>query len=200
VQESIDLLISWYFHYQANILVSLAIIVAYFVFRKIIHPVLKGYVERDHLNNDTLTTALLLTSLFSSLFCILLILFVWGFNFRWLLAVSTGILALTGVALFASWSLLSNITAFFVLLINKHYQEGTYIRILDADNYIEGYIKEIRLFNTVLQSKEDEIFLYPNNLLIARTVMINPKDRKRALGKTEDFNRINDDSVSERKS
>ncbi|MEM1188223.1 MAG: hypothetical protein AAGI72_06840 [Pseudomonadota bacterium] len=57
-------------------------------------------------------------------------------------------LTLLGVALFASWSLLSNVTAYFVLVLHPTFSRGTFIRILDADNYAEGYIAELGFFRS----------------------------------------------------
>ena len=114
-------------------------------------------------------------------------LFVWGFNFKWLIAVSSGIIALTGVALFASWSILSNVTAFFMLLAHSSYKKGTYIRIFEGDTYIEGIISEINIFNTRLISEHKEDIICPNNLLISRPTIINPKIKYTSVGKIQDL-------------
>jgi len=114
-------------------------------------------------------------------------LFIWGFNFKILFAFSTGLIAITGVALFANWSILSNITSFFILLIHKSYKSGNFIRIIDADNYIEGQILEIKLFNTKLVSHDGETIIYPNNLLITRPIIVNPVNRYNTIGKTDVF-------------
>jgi small-conductance mechanosensitive channel len=116
-----------------------------------------------------------------------IILFIWGFDFQWLLAVSSGLITLTGVALFASWSILSNITAFFILLAHESYKRGNFIRIIEADNYVEGTISEINLFNTRLITENMESIIYPNNLLIARPTIINPNVRFTTIGKIQEF-------------
>lgn len=115
-------------------------------------------------------------------------LFIWGFNFKILFAFSTGLIAITGVALFANWSILSNITSFFILLIHTSYKSGNFIRIIDTDNYLEGKILEIKLFNTKLLSDDGEIIIYPNNLLITRPIIVNPVNRHSTIGKINIFN------------
>ncbi len=180
-------LLVWFSKYSLNIVLSLIIVVVYFIFRRIVNPKIEEYIERDHLKNETLKSALFSISLFSWAITLAFLLFIWGFNFKVLLALSTGLLAVTGVALFASWSILSNVTAFFILLVHKSYKRGNFIRIIDLDNYIEGYISEISLFNTKLISVDREIIVFPNNLLFAKPIIINPKDRYNKIGKTEDF-------------
>jgi len=75
-----------------------------------------------------------------------------------------------------------------LLLANKSFRRGDFIRVINLDNYVEGYISEINLFNTKLISENREIIIYPNNLLVAFPTIINPKDRFSIVGKITDFN------------
>ncbi|MCS3903604.1 small-conductance mechanosensitive channel [Methylohalomonas lacus] len=179
--------LEWLQNYQLNLLFSAVVVVVYFIIRRIVLPKLEAYVERDNLNQQTFRSALFTFSLLSAVVALGILLLIWGINIRELLAVSTGIMALTGVALFATWSILSNVTAFFILLSHQSYRRGNYIRVIDVDNYIEGYISEINMFNTILITEDRETVVYPNNLLTARATIINPRDRKRPIGKIEDF-------------
>jgi len=172
---------------SSRLVISLLILCAYLVIRRLIIPKLQKLIERDRLKNKTLKDAVFSLNLFIGVLGFLFILFTWGFNFRELLALSTGLVAITGVALFANWSILSNITAFFILVAHQSYQRGNYIRIIDMDNYIEGYISEINLFNTRLIGENREVITYPNNLLIARPVIINPRTRHVITGKIQDL-------------
>lgn len=177
----------WLYTHLIHILLTAAIVGLYYLIRSSIIPRLERYVERDHLKQQTYQSALFTFSLLAGLVTLAIVLVVWGINIRELLAVSTGILAVTGVALFATWSILSNITAFFILLANPLYRHGNYIRIFDADNYAEGYISQINIFSTVLLTEQRESVVYPNNLLTARAIIINPQERVRSVGKIDDF-------------
>src|SRR5690606_20549722 len=103
---------------------------------------------------------------------------VWGVDIRGLLVLASSMIAVVGVALFAAWSLLSNITAFFILLGQKAFAEGMEVRVIDGGNYLEGRIVEINLFSTVLRTKDNEQVVYPNNLLISRPVVVFPKKNR----------------------
>lgn len=190
MNASFILIVDWFVLHKLNITFTLLIIIAYFVFRKIINPKIEEYIKRDHLKADTLKNAIFSLSLFSGIVTFILILLIWGVDFKSLLAISTSLIAITGVALFANWSILINVTAFFLLLAHQSYRRGNFVRIIDQDNYIEGYISEINLFNTVLTSENKEIIIYPNNLLIARPVIINSKSRYSVVGKPQDFTNI----------
>jgi small-conductance mechanosensitive channel len=173
--------------YKINLLFSILVLGLYFFLHGLVIPKLEVLVNQGSLKNNALRKAVALFRLLYGVISIAIILFFWGFDFQWLLALSSGIIAITGVALFASWSILSNITAFFILLVHQSYKRGTFIRIIEADNYVEGTIMEINIFNTTLLSDNREYIIYPNNLLIARPTVINPKAHFSTIGKIQEF-------------
>lgn len=188
MQPYLEQILSWLSLYKVNVILSLFILLLYVVLQRMAIPRLEAMVEQGALKNKVLKQSIAVFRLLNGVVVLALILFIWGFDFQWLLAASSGIIALTGVALFASWSILSNITAFFILLAHQSYKRGTFIRILEADNYVEGVISDINLFNTRLISDNREYIIYPNNLLIARPTIINPKIHYSTVGKTQEFN------------
>ena len=182
-QPSIDLLT----RYAVPFILSLLVIILYYIIQRKVIPKFEKYVDQGELHNDALKKAVSTFRLLYGVVSFSIILFIWGFDFQWLLAVSSGLITLTGVALFASWSILSNITAFFILLAHESYKRGNFIRIIEADNYVEGTISEINLFNTRLITENMESIIYPNNLLIARPTIINPNIRFTTIGKIQEF-------------
>lgn len=187
MQLYLEQMMHWVFQYKVNVILSLIIVLLYLVMQRLALPRLEAMVEQGALKNNVLRKSVVIFRLLNGVVVLAIILFIWGFDFQWLLAASSGLIALTGVALFASWSILSNITAFFILLAHQSYRRGTFIRILDADNYVEGVISDINLFNTRLISDNREYIIYPNNLLIARPTVINPKVHYSAVGKIQEF-------------
>jgi small-conductance mechanosensitive channel len=109
--------------------------------------------------------------------------FVWGIDVEGLLLLATSVVTLTGVALFAQWSILSNITAYFILLMQDGFKRGNFVRIVELDNYIEGTVADIGPFNTRLVTEDRVVVLVPNNAMLARTVFINPRNRYAVAGK-----------------
>ena len=188
MSEIFNPILEWLYLYKLNIILSFVVVVLYLTVRRVAAPKIEEYVEQGHLKEIVGDKANTTLSLFSFVISVVIILFIWGFDFKGLLTLSASILAITGVAMFASWSVLSNVTAFFLLLVNKSYRRGDFVRIINLDNYIEGYISEINLFNTKLISENREVIICPNNLLLALPTIINPKDRFSIVGKITDFN------------
>jgi len=187
MSEIFNPILEWLYLYKLNIILSFVVVVLYLTVRRVAAPKIEEYVEQGHLKEIVGDKANTTLSLFSFVISVVIILFIWGFDFKGLLTLSASILAITGVAMFASWSVLSNVTAFFLLLANKSFRRGDFIRVINLDNYVEGYISEINLFNTKLISENREIIIYPNNLLVAFPTIINPKDRFSIVGKISEF-------------
>jgi small-conductance mechanosensitive channel len=186
MQSALLSLQDWFQLYKLNIILSIVIFVVYLGLRRLAIPKIERYVEQGALKDQVLVKAITALTLLSGAITLAVILIVWGVDFKGLLAISTSIIALVGAALFASWSILSNVTAFFLLLAHQSYRRGTYVRIIDGDNFIEGYIAEINLFHTRLISENREVIIYPNNLLISRPTFINPKQHAASIGKVRE--------------
>jgi len=77
--------------------------------------------------------------------------------------------AVAGIALFAQWSILSNITASLIIFFAFPYRIGDKVRIADADFDLSGTIEEITLFHVIL-SHENTLITYPNSLILQKAV------------------------------
>lgn len=187
MEAYIENIILWVNQYAIQLILSTLVIILYVILHGIVIPKLELYVEKGSLKSGVLKKAIAIFRLLYGILSFSIILFIWGFDFKWLLAVSSGLITLTGVALFASWSILSNITAFFILLAHDSFKRGNFIRIIEGDTYIEGVISEINVFNTRLITESREYVIYPNNLLIARPTIVNPKFRYTSIGKVQDL-------------
>ena len=49
--------------------------------------------------------------------------------------------------------------------------------MLDADDSVEGYISELGIFHTKLITEGRDVVVYPNNLLLSRPMLVNPRQR-----------------------
>ena len=175
--------VNWVIEYQSNLIWSLVVLVFYLSVSRKLLPKLETNIEKTKLKSTSAIKGVFAARVLVATLSLSLLLLAWGIDFSGLLVLSTSILTVTGVALFASWSLLSNITAYFILLTNVAYRRGNFVRILDGDNYIEGYIADVGPFSTRLLTTERETLIYPNNLILTRPVSINPKQAWGTMGK-----------------
>lgn len=83
----------------------------------------------------------------------------------------SSVFAVIGVALFAQWSILSNITASMVIFFGFPYRVGDQIKVTDADFDLSGTVEEISLFHVLIRSRDGNVITYPNNLILQKPVI-----------------------------
>lgn len=104
---------------------------------------------------------------------------VWSVNYRDLGVMLSSVFAVIGVALFAQWSILSNITAGVIIFFSFPFKIGNTIRILDKElldpnntDLDKFVIEDIRAFHLHLRRSNGEILTYPNNLVLQKGVIL----------------------------
>lgn len=107
----------------------------------------------------------------------------WGVGVGDLALLFSSVFAVIGVALFAIWSILSNITAGIILFFSFPYKIGNKIRIHDKDLPIEAIIEDIKAFHLHLRTSDGELITYPNNLILQKAVSLVEKDHYYDEGK-----------------
>ena len=108
-------------------------------------------------------------------FAIVALILIWGVDIKDIGLVFSSIFAVIGVALFAQWSILSNITAGVILFFSFPFKIGDKIRIMDKEMELpnEVYlIEDIRAFHIHLRRKNGELFTYPNNMMLQKAVAL----------------------------
>lgn len=98
------------------------------------------------------------------------ILIIWGVDQTELAFFIGSVLTVIGIALFAQWSILSNITSGIILFFNHSFRLDDTITIMDKDYEIEGRVSDIGLFFVILKTKEKEKISIPNNVFIQKMI------------------------------
>lgn len=106
---------------------------------------------------------------------IVIIAFIWGVDEEQLLLFISSFLTILGIAFFAQWSLLSNITAGLILYVSYPVKIGDTITILEKDNNVKGEIKDIGAFFITLQTPESELITVPNSVLLQKNIRYHPQ-------------------------
>lgn len=176
-------ILEWIVENFVQILISIGLMVSYIALDRISAPRLEESADSSRLKTDTAGKAIRIARMIIGSFGLLLIVAVWGVDLSTVVILASTAITLLGVALFASWSLLSNVTAYFIMLLHPSLKRGNFIRILDADNYVEGTISDLTLFSVKLVTESRELLVYPNNLVLARPIVVNPRDRLAGVGK-----------------
>ncbi len=99
---------------------------------------------------------------------------IWGINIKELGLIFSSVFAVIGVALFAQWSILSNVTAGIILFFSFPFKIGDRVKIMDKEiESNEVYtIEDIRAFHIHLRNGNGELLTYPNNLMLQKAVAL----------------------------
>ncbi len=109
---------------------------------------------------------------------IILAFLVMGIEYSQVSLFLSSVFAVIGVALFAQWSILSNITASLIIFFAFPYRVGDRVKVVDKDDDISGVIEEISLFH-VLIKKGDDLITYPNSMILQKAVIkVSAKDEE----------------------
>lgn len=104
---------------------------------------------------------------------------IWGLDITHLGVFMSSIFAVIGIAFFAQWSILSNITSGIIMFFTFPYKIGDYIKIHDKEAPLEGLIEDIKTFHIILHTHDNEIITYPNSMMLQKGVSIIKPDEFR---------------------
>lgn len=155
-----------------ELFLAAAIIVVYWIVRKNLHVFVEriGLQKRIEAKRIKYVSAVL--QLITTIALFICLGFVLGLRYADLSIFFGSVVAVVGVALFAQWSILSNITASVIVFFFFPYRVGDYIKVLDGDDSAEGEVLEISLFHVILDTGDDNLITYPNTLVFQKAVKI----------------------------
>jgi small-conductance mechanosensitive channel len=97
---------------------------------------------------------------------------VWGLEQDEIAVFASTILTAIGIAFFAQWSLLSNITSSIILFFNHPLKLGDTIKVMDKDYPFEGEITDLTYFFVHLKTKSGETITIPNSILLQKPISV----------------------------
>ena len=161
-------------------MIALLALVIWLVLSRALAISLRQVARRKEVNTYRLKTLSRFMQILLFLSVVILALMAVGVNSHQLFLAASSLSAVLGVALFAQWSILSNITASMVIFFSYPYRVGDRIEVVEKDLDLVGVIEEITLFNVLIRHDRGDLIVYPNNMLIQKAV------RKAAPARRED--------------
>ncbi len=134
-------------------------IMLYFIFKTVIN----GFLKRTRLERSRRKMAIRAVQLFSTIATIILLTGVWGFKQNEIALFASTILTALGIAFFAQWSFLSNITSSILIFFNHPAKLGDYIKVLHKDYHYEGEITDMNYFFVHIKTDNNDVVTIPNS-------------------------------------
>ena len=163
---------TYYHEIVYTVIIVVILLIFQFILKKSAHRVGKKSdinITRTRLMFKYINILILLIASF-------LLAIAWGMGLKDLSLIFSSVFAVIGVALFAIWSILSNITSGIIMFFSFPYKIGDKIRIHDKDAPIIAVIDDIKAFHLYLRNDEGELITYPNNLILQKAVSLVQKD------------------------
>lgn len=140
--------------------------------RIITTKVVKKYAKSSQIIEHRTNLVIKYIHLLINILAVIALITIWGVEPNDIFIALSSIATVVGVAMFAQWSILSNITSGIILFFSFPFKIGDIIRIHDKDFPIEAEIKDISAFHVYLKTKDGEKIIYPNNLLLQKGISI----------------------------
>lgn len=100
---------------------------------------------------------------------------IWGVHHNQIVVFLTSFLTVMGIAFFAQWSLLSNITSGIILFFNHPLHIGDTIEIYDKEFPVQGRVVDITYFFVHIRTEQNVILTIPNSLMLQKMVSVKPE-------------------------
>ena len=95
---------------------------------------------------------------------------IWGIKQSDLVVFLSTTLTILGVAFFAQWSLISNITSTLIIFFSHPIRIGDSLTIMEKDYEIEGVLNDIGIFFVTIKTKDDKKITMPSNIFLQKMI------------------------------
>lgn len=160
---------------KVRLLETLALVVIYVLAYLLTKTAINNALKHTGLQRGRRKVVIKALQLFSTLTVMVLAAGIWGLDQDQIAVFATTIITALGIAFFAHWSLLSNITASVILFFYHPLKFGDYIRVIDKDAPFEGEVVELTYFFVHLKTRSGERITVPNAFLVQRSVVVEEK-------------------------
>lgn len=169
-------------NYKSELTNSFILLAVFVVIWLILKFSISKIGKKSGINEARISLIIRYTTVSLFLIGILIESFILGADTNDISLVFSSVFAVIGIALFAIWSILSNITSGVIMFFSFPYKVGDKIKIHDHDFPLEAIIEDIGAFQLHLRMDNGDLVTYPNNLILQKPVTLLKKDAIDSLG------------------
>ncbi len=124
-------------------------------------------------------------NLFLFIFITVTLISIWNIDKKDLIVFLTSVVTVLGIAFFAQWSILANITSSLILFFNHPLKIGQNIRVLDKEYDIEGKLIDISFFFMYVRNEEGYLITIPTSVVLQKTLITKDLEKKKETNQTK---------------
>ena len=144
----------------------------FYSYRIVTKKFIRRYAKLSSIMEHRTNLVIKYIQLLITILAIIGLIVVWGVQKKDIFLTLSSVTTVVGVAMFAQWSILSNITSGIILFFFFPFRIGDIIQVHDKDFPIQAEIEDIKAFHIYLKTNEGERITYPNNLLLQKGISI----------------------------
>ncbi|WP_299339234.1 mechanosensitive ion channel domain-containing protein [uncultured Psychroserpens sp.] len=162
--------------YKTELITTAVILVIVLILRFLSHALVRSIGRKSGINDARIQLICRYITVTLLIIALIIEAFVFGAELKDMTFIVSSVFAVIGIALFAIWSILSNVTSGIIMFFSFPYKVGDKIQIHDKDFPIEAIIEDIRAFQLHLRLDNGDLVTYPNNLILQKAVTLVEKD------------------------
>lgn len=162
--------------YQLQIIQTLAVIISLVAIKFLLRGIINKFMNKLHFALERKRIISKIINFFILIVAVVLITAIWGVKSQEVTIFISSILTILGVAFFAQWSILSNISSSLILFFNHPVRIGSQIKILDKENPIEGVVVNISLFFMYIKTTDGQLVSIPNTVVLQKTISLDSEN------------------------
>lgn len=165
--------------YKVQIIETFIVIAGYIIAHYTTKFFVNDSLKQTHLQRGRRKMIIKAVHLLSFLTAIVLLAAIWGLKQNEIAVFVGTILTALGIAFFAQWSLLSNVTSSLLLFFNHPVKIGDKIKVLDKDFPFEGDVVDLTYLFVHIKTEDGGITTIPNSLLFQKSVTVIEKNNSK---------------------
>lgn len=175
-----------------KILLCIGLFVCYRLIKRVSNVAIKRLAANKQVKKPRLSFILRCFNVMLVFVFFSLLLIITGIGYGDVTLFLSSIFAVLGVALVAQWSILSNVTASFLIFFVFPYRVGDLVKVMDKDEDVRGEIIDITMFHVIIKHESGNMITYPNNLILQKGVIkLFAEKRKNNKFKSRIYTRLN---------
>jgi small-conductance mechanosensitive channel len=156
--------------YNFQIAETIIIIIVFFITKLITKRIIRKVGTRFKYQSGRIKITNKIVGVLLLTILIIILMIIWGVEQSELLLFLSTILTILGVAFFAQWSIISNITSTLIIFFNHPIKIGDSLTIMDKDYPIDGKLSDIGIFFIVIKTHENKKITIPSNVFIQKMI------------------------------
>jgi len=156
--------------YKFQIVETIIIILIFLVLKLTTKNVIKKVGVRFNYQSGRIKITNKIVSVLLLIILAAILMIIWGVDQSELLLFLSTMLTILGVAFFAQWSIISNITSTLIIFFNHPIKIGDSLTIMDKDYQIEGKLSDIGIFFIIIKTKENKKITIPSNVFMQKMI------------------------------